>query len=293
MTLRTSLKRLVGRDTPAQTLRERAATVRAGIAATKPSTDVTAAADPLPQADPVLTAIEAVRGCLRVCKAAQRLPQPPGRLDPLPEQEAAGEALHASLDVLAQTVPATAQGCAALARFAIEFHGREGFAVDENEHGQQHLRILDLIARSPALGTDMPVDQPSAAPVQATYGIAERVDFDTVTLEELRTIHEKMRHLSDVAHAMASQGCCRSEDRSPFGNPHNAAGELMHWIGDALTDVESAAADELTHRQPTSMDDRATRLAAIAERIIFNGNDEETAAFVRDLAGFAAEQAGR
>jgi hypothetical protein len=68
---------------------------------------------------------------------------------------------------------------------------------------------------------------------------------------------------------------------------------LLHWLGDALTDVESAAADELTRRQPTSMDDRATRLAAIAERIIYNGDDDETAAFVREIAAFAAEQAGR
>lgn len=62
---------------------------------------------------------------------------------------------------------------------------------------------------------------------------------------------------------MASRGCCWSDDRSPFGNPHNAAGELMHWIGDTLTVVESAAADELTLRQLTSLDNRAIRLAAI------------------------------
>ena len=292
MSLRTSLKKLIHRD-PAASLRDRSAELRASLSAPKPPVDAMAATDPLLETDPVLSAIEAVRGCLRVCKATQRFLQPPGRLDPLPEQEAAGAALHASLDALAVTVPTTAAGCASLARFAVEFHAAEGFAIDEDERGQQHLRILDLIARSPALGGDMLVDRPSAAPPWATYGIAERVDFAAVTLKELRTIHEKAAHLSTTAYAMASQGCCRSEDRSPFGNPHNAAGELMHWIGDALTDVESAAADELTRRQPTSMDDRAIRLAAIAERIIFNGDDAETAAFVRDLAVFAAEQAGR
>ena len=65
-----------------------------------------------PKPDPIHARIEAVRGCIRDCEAAQSLPQPPGRIDPLPEQTAASAALHASLDVLVATVPTTARGCA-------------------------------------------------------------------------------------------------------------------------------------------------------------------------------------
>lgn len=129
-----------------------------------------AAIAPEIEADPVHGAIEAVRRCLRDCAAAQQLPQPPGRLDPLPEQETAGTALHASLDALAVTVPTTAAGCAALAQFAVEFHAAEGFAVDEDERGQQHLRILDLIARSP-MNQHAPVVKDETAPQTAGPGV--------------------------------------------------------------------------------------------------------------------------
>ena len=130
-------------------------------------------------------------------------------------------------------------------------------------------------------------------PPRTTYGIAERVDFAQATLDELRVLHDKARALSDVAYSMSCQGACQSGDRSPFGDHHNRPGHLLHWLGDALTDVESAAADELQRRRPDSQDDRRERLAAIAERVILNGDTDETAFFIGQLTACLADQVRR
>ena len=146
--------------------------------------------------DPVHAAIEAVRRCLLDCAAAQQLPQPPGHSDPLPEQEAAGEALHASLDALAVTVPTTAEGCALLARFAVEFQAAEGFAVDEDQHGQQHLRILDLIARSPMSQHGMASKDKTAAKWSRAQAAA--LDLSGCSIKALARLFELFSAATDT-----------------------------------------------------------------------------------------------
>jgi hypothetical protein len=128
---------------------------------------------------------------------------------------------------------------------------------------------------------------------QTVPSLVGMVDFAAVTISELRTIHEKMSNLSDVAYAMSSQGCCETNRIGSVFVDHNAAGNLLHRLGEALTDVQSAAAEEMQRRQPADLNDRCTRLAVIADRVIYNGDDTETAALIRDLAAFAAEQASR
>ena len=249
-----------------------------------------AAASPEIEADPVHAVIEAVRRYLRDCAAAQQLPQPPGHLDPLPEQEAAGEALHASLDALAVTVPITAEGCASLARFATEYHAAEGFAVDEDVDGQQHLRILDLIARSPALLRP-------ATTQQSPSSLVDQIDFASASLEDLQALRSTAALVGDVASAVCWQARCHARgwsEQSAPGDRYNAAGKLMNWLGDALTDVESAANKEARGRQATTAADRETRLAILAMPVVENGDPDETAAFAGELLAHAeAERAGR
>lgn len=119
-----------------------------------------------------------------------------------------------------------------------------------------------------------------AAPLDDS--IVGQVEFSSATVEELSLIQEKARLLADIANASAWQGCCAG----------NAAGNLMTWLGDELTVLESEAARELQRRQPTTLRDREKRLAAIAERIISNNDDVETATFIQELTAWAAEQAG-
>lgn len=245
-----------------------------------------AAAAPEIEADPVHAVIEAVRRCLRDCAAAQRLPQPPSHLDPLPEQEAAGDALHAGLDALAVTVPTTAEGCAALAQFAVEFHTAEGFAVDEDVHGQQHLRILNLIARSPALLRP--------ATTQQSLSLVDQIDLTSARMADLQTLRDLADHVSGVAYAHTWGARCR-QGTNAYGAPYfNAAGKLMQWLGDALTAVETAVNQEVRRRRPTDSADRETRLEVLALPVIQNGDPDEIEAYARELlAHVEAERAGR
>jgi len=105
-----------------------------------------------PRPDPILVAVAETRRLCAAWTAALKLPQPAKSIDPHSEVEVAANAFHAHVgDVLLKTVPTTAAGCAALARYAVEFSKTEGFALDEDDAGDQNVRTLDLIARSPLL----------------------------------------------------------------------------------------------------------------------------------------------
>ena len=100
---------------------------------------------PAPSPDPIFAAIAEAERLRRISDEAYRLPD--AGLDPLPEKEAASEALHAHVNgVLLKTVPTTAAGCAALVRFAQAFREGEGVNICEGNEA-----LISLIARSPAL----------------------------------------------------------------------------------------------------------------------------------------------
>ena len=199
------------------------------------------------------------------------------------EQEAAYEAMQDRRNALieaADALPATPEATQAKALALAWLH-----YVSEWRRGRKRRQYttdgrLAIDIHLAALQRTAP---PGRLPVRPRpeASIVNRVDFAAASLNELRAIHEKMQHLSDVAYSMASQGCCKD----------NAAGELMQWLADELTAVESHAADELQRREPIDFEDRKTRLAAVASRIIYNGDDDETAAFIQDLSAWAAEQA--
>ena len=68
----------------------------------------------------------------------------------------------------------------------------------------------------------------------------------------------------------------------------------MQWLGDALTDVETAANNEARRRRPGNRSDRETRLEMLALPVIQNGDPDETEAFARELLAHAeAERAER
>lgn len=151
--MRNPFARLAARDTARPSLRERAAFLRASASRVIPRKPVDAApAAPAPAlaADPILAAIAETRRLHIARIRALDVYLPAGETDPSPEQNAATNAFFAHVNsVLLKTVPTTAAGCAALARYAGEFLQDEGYALDEDEANEQHVRILDLIARSP------------------------------------------------------------------------------------------------------------------------------------------------
>ncbi|WP_415623873.1 hypothetical protein, partial [Methylobacterium mesophilicum] len=128
---------------------------------------------------------------------------------------------------------------------------------------------------------ELHLDALSPSPPKSDIG--DQVDFASTDINELRAVHERMRELSSVAYAMSCMECCSD----------NAAGRLLHWLADELTTVEGKAAAEMQSRRPAAFWDRKIRLGLVAERIIENGDDAETAGFIQDLAAWAAEQARR
>ncbi len=114
--------------------------------------------------DPVFVAIAETQRLHVARDSVLSLPQDAGETDPSPEQDAAREAFFNHLDdVLLKTVPTTGAGCAALCRYALEFEETNGWVLDEDASNNQHLRILDLIARSPMLANPPSQNDPANA----------------------------------------------------------------------------------------------------------------------------------
>lgn len=137
--------------------------------------------------DPILAAIAEMRRLTQARAVANDLPIPDGDLGPLPEQDAAITAQFAHIDnVLLKTVPTTAAGCVTLARYALDFLAADGWALDEDEANNEHVRILDLIARSPMLDSE-PEGRPFAP------------DLAGLSANTLIRTYKAFRQASDIA----------------------------------------------------------------------------------------------
>ncbi|MGU3407906.1 hypothetical protein [Methylobacterium brachiatum] len=132
---------------------------------------------------------------------------------------------------------------------------------------------------------------------KVSISLVDQIDFASASLEDLQALRSTAALVGDVASAVCWQGRCHTRGWSEQSNPgdrYNAAGQLMHWLGDALTDVESAANKEARGRRAATAADRETRLAILAMPVVENGDPDETAAFARELLAHAeAERAGR
>lgn len=127
---------------------------------------------------------------------------------------------------------------------------------------------------------------------EPSHGLADRVDFASATLKDLVAIHDTAKLVGEVAQAVVWQGRCKAPSaRNPYASTYNAAGELMVWLSDELINVEHLAYTEMKKRQPADRWDRESRLAWIAAPIIQNGDTNETAAFIGELAAFMADEA--
>ena len=149
--MRNPLARLARRDQLKVPLRERAALLKASATRALRLTD---SASPTElQADPILAAIEETRRLCAEHNAACNTATPPGESDPpevIARRSDACDDLYAHIDdVLLKTVPTTARGCAALARYVGEYVADQGVplcAATENNDP-----VFALIARSPLL----------------------------------------------------------------------------------------------------------------------------------------------
>ena len=134
--------------------------------------------------------------------------------------------------------------------------------------------------------------QPEEPP--AALSLVPMLDLASATMTELQTVREVAQRIGDVAYAQAWGPRCQRSVSAYGASDFNDAGKLVQWIGDALTDVESAVNKEVRRRRPTSPVDRETRLEMLALPVIQNGDPDEAEAFARELlAHVESERAGR
>lgn len=116
------------------------------------------------------------------------------------------------------------------------------------------------------------------------------LDLASATIDELRAIQDIAEHVGAVAYAYTWGPRCGTR-AGPFGAiEQNGIGRLMHWLGDALTDVESAVDKEVARRAPDIQADRETRLSMLAVPIINDGGPDAIEAFARELLDLAAAE---
>ena len=156
---------------------------------------------------------------------------------------------------------------------------------------------LGKLAKAYRPGAPVSRTTPAPAPSRPQDGLVDQIDFASTSLEDLRSLYDVADEVSTFAYALVWTGRCHTRGWDKAKGPetqYNAAGKLMQWLGDALTDVESAAAEEARRREPADSSERETRLSMLALTTINNGDPDEIAAFARELLAHAeAERRGR
>ena len=257
--MRNPFARLTTRNAARPSLRDRAAALKASasrVIRRKPADAAMPVAAPLLTADPILGAIAETRRLHTARVHALNVDLPAGTVDPTPEQNAASGAFFAHVDhVLLTTVPTTAAGCVALARYAGEFLENEGVALDEDLNNNHHVRILDLIARSPMLD-GLPQAQPLVP------------DFSGYSAKDLMRTYNAFKLATDI---MGLTGWTISAE----GVGHR----LLDEEGDRLSFFQGYIADELRRRDLSDRTEASWRIDTVINRAVACGDYEEAVRF--------------
>ncbi|SEP09621.1 hypothetical protein SAMN02799625_04658 [Methylobacterium sp. UNC300MFChir4.1] len=156
-------------------------------------------------------------------------------------------------------------------RETFRFAGRLAYDVNAAIMGQP-------VAASPP--------RPSGSDVISLVGM---LDLASASLEDLQALRDVADLVGGVAYATVWTDRCRAHGPAA---EHNAAGKLMQWLGEALTDVETAAEKEASRRVPDNRNDRETRLSMLAAGIIDNGDPESIEELACELLAHAKVERG-
>ncbi|SFM06084.1 hypothetical protein [Methylobacterium pseudosasicola] len=153
-----------------------------------------------------------------------------------------------------------------------------------------------LLAATPVMGIPISTAaRPETGyPVTATPPLGPRLvdmlDLASATMDELRAIQDIAEHVGAAAYAYTWGPRCGTRGGRYGAVEPNDIGKLMHWLGDALTDVETAVDEEVARRAPANHADRETRLSMRAVTIIDDGDPETIRAFALELLDHAAAE---
>lgn len=190
-------------------------------------------------------------------------------------EEAPRKAEVAAFNALFSARPSTLVGTLTLAEY-LQKAVRRAQIEPELDDGERALSTVTEALRATI----------AAAHARPDLNLVGMIDFASASLEDLQALHDIANLVGGVACAVCWQGRAHArgwEEQSAPGDHYNAAGKLMQWLGDALTDVETAANKEARRRSPTRPDDRETRLEMLALPTIQNGDPDETEAFALEL----------
>ena len=171
---------------------------------------------------------------------------------------------------------------------------RIGQTLSHFEYGAA--KDLGKLAKAYRPGPPVSRATPAPAPSRPQGSLVDQIDFTITSLADLRSLHDIADEVSTFAYALVWTGRCHTRGWNNTRNPadqHNAAGKLMQWLGDALTDVEREAAEEAQRRAPADSSERETRLSMLAGTTINNGDPDEIEAFARELLAHAEAERSR
>ena len=181
--------------------------------------------------------------------------------------------------------PTTLHGTLALAEY-LQSAVREAQIEPKPDDGERALSVV-----VDALRTVMATREERSRRETSLVGM---LNLASATMTELRDIQDIAEHVGAVAYAYTYGPRCGTRGGRYGAIEPNDIGKLMHWLGDALTEIESAVDKEVACRVPGNSADRETRLMLRARPIIEDGDSDQTAAFARELLAHAeAERAGR
>ncbi|MDP4024433.1 hypothetical protein Q8W71_17550 [Methylobacterium sp. NEAU 140] len=247
--------------------------------------DILAFVEKTPIGRPDLTDPDALTTSLLDCWAAwgATLPQIVTGDEHVPAYDRAMDRRNELLDA-AEALPAAPRAIIpkALAVAWVDFVDEHRPKLSRAEHSFTGAIGLDIHAAIMGMPASAPRLTKTAAAGPDLVGL---FDFGSATLTELLFLRELADLIGSTAYAFAWSGRGTASYRSGNLTP---VGRFMVELGDALTEVESAAEQEARCRQPANPDDRETRLAVYADAVIRNDDPDEIAAFAAELAAHAA-----
>ncbi|MCJ2061007.1 hypothetical protein MKL09_31370 [Methylobacterium sp. J-048] len=191
----------------------------------------------------------------------------------------------AAYEALLAVRPTTLPGVAALAEYLVGaiFRASPDIRPSDGERG------LTVIAD--ALRTVLATREERSRREASLVGM---LDFASASLDDLQAIRGVADAVGGVAYAYTWGPRCGTRTGRYGATEPNELGKLIHWLGDALTEIESAAELEASRRVPSTCADRETRLSMCAVTTIDSGDPAAIEAFAHELVAHAeAERAGR
>ncbi|MCJ2089179.1 hypothetical protein MKK88_24790, partial [Methylobacterium sp. E-005] len=229
--------------------------------------------------DPVLALIEEHRAAYaewdRLAEVwSEMLLGDPGYAEAMAASEEPSKREIAAYEALLATRPTTLPGVLALAEYLHEAGSSVRVDIEPSDAERGLATLVD------ALRVTLATREEEARRETSLVGM---LDLASATMGELQAIRDVADAVGGVAYAFTWGPRCGERKGRHGAIEPNELGTLMHWLGDALTEIESAAELEVWRRTPGNRTDRETRLSMCAVTTIDGGDPAAIEAFAREL----------